>query len=44
MSSLPDGTDTVVNSGNTYFKYGDTYYQAQSSGGEIVYKVVTVLA
>ena len=44
VSSLPDGTDTVVKNGNTYFKYGNTYYKATSSGGDVVYKVVATPA
>jgi hypothetical protein len=40
VSSLPDGTNTVVKSGETYFEYGQTYYKAESSGGGVVYKVV----
>jgi hypothetical protein len=41
VSSLPDGTDTVVVAGGTYFKYADTYYQAESQGGGVVYAVVS---
>jgi len=40
VSSLPDGTNTVVKSGATYFEYGQTYYKAESSGGSVVYEVV----
>ena len=41
VSSLPDGTNTVVKTGETYFEYGQTYYKAASSGGGVVYEVVT---
>ena len=44
VSSLPDGTNTVVKGGETYFEYGTTYFKAASSGGGVVYHVVTAPA
>jgi len=43
VSSLPDGTNTVVKSGETYFQYGEPYHKAESSGGGVVHDVVAAL-